>query len=48
MQYLGSKNKIAKHLRPFILERLNPDQHYVEHYTSMAKNNKEQRAKSKG
>ena len=29
MNYMGSKNKIAKHLLPFILERLNPDQHYV-------------------
>ena len=33
---MGSKNKIAKHLLPFILERLNPDQHYVEPFVGGA------------
>ena len=36
MQYMGSKNKIAKHLLPFILERLKPDQHYVEPFVGGA------------
>ena len=30
MQYLGSKNRIAKHIKPLILERLKADQYYVE------------------
>ena len=36
MQYMGSKNKIAKHIMPFILERLKPDQHYVEPFVGGA------------
>ena len=36
MKYMGSKNKIAKHLLPFILERLKPDQHYVEPFVGGA------------
>ena len=30
MQYLGSKNKIAKHLLPIILKNRKPEQYYVE------------------
>ena len=30
MQYLGSKNRIAKHILPLIKERLKPEQWYVE------------------
>lgn len=30
MKYLGSKNKIAKHLLPIILKDRKPEQYYVE------------------
>lgn len=36
MKYMGSKNKIAKHLLPFILERLKPEQFYVEPFVGGA------------
>lgn len=30
MQYMGSKNKIAKHILPIMLAERNPDQWWVE------------------
>lgn len=36
MKFMGSKNKIAKYLLPFILERIKPDQHYVEPFVGGA------------